>query len=261
MQIAENIKQEIDAIDVAKEKMEQKKIELRKFILSGEGFIRNYTEFDRLLSEWSDTLMTLVEAVGRSFNMEGLLGINNPNPLGSPNSLAYSRLEDGELTATKAAVIIAGISAGVILCYLFPTQWAIGVVVVAGAVVAPNFRKIVAALKGEEKKPESPSLNVLSGKISESISAMRDRHVKACFRLKFKAPDPNRLARHDPKEDKALYDYKQLVLETLPRWCMNRIDDITVECNGVAFGRKMVLYEYWRSGASSHQQPGQGKSN
>lgn len=259
MAISDTIQKEIEDITAAQKAMVAKKGELRTFILSGESFLLDYAKFDGLLSEWSDTLMTLWEAVGKSFQVEGMMGINNPNPLAA-NGFSYSKLEDSDLTATKAAVIIAGIAAGVVIIWLLPKMWAIGALVVAGSIIGPYFHKIAAYIKGEDKKPESPNLNVLSGKISESISAMRDRHVKACFRLKFKNPDPNRMARHDPHEAKSLRDYKQMVLETLPRWCMNRVDDITVKCDGVAFGRKTVMFGYLPS-ASNAQAQSQGKPN
>lgn len=260
MQISDTIQKEIEDITTAQKAMVSKKIELRTFILSGEAFLVDHGKFDKLISEWSDTLMTLWEAVGKSFQIEGMMGINNPNPLSTANGFNYSKVEDGELTATKAAVIIAGLATGVLVVYLLPSVWAVGVLIAAGAVIGPYFNKIADYIKGEPKKPNSPNLNILNGQISESISAMRDRHVKACFRLKFKNPDPNRSARHDPGEAKSLYDYKQLILETLPRWCMNRLDDITVKCDGVAFGRKTVLLEYLHA-ASNRKGQVQGKDN
>ena len=262
IQIAENIQQEIAAIDQAQKEMAASKVKLRTFILSGESFLSNHTEFDRLLSEWSDTLMTLVEAVGRTFDLEGRMGLPQVNPL-TGGGERISKLENSELTVTKAAVIIAGIVAGVVFCYLFPSLYVVGGAIIAVACIAPYFNQVINFIKGEKKSEKPVGLTALSGKINESISMIRNKHVKTVFRAKFKTLNAQQRRRYDPSIDKALYDYRSYALETLPRWCMSRIDDITVECNGVAFGRKMVLYNYWRSngGNPQPQQNGQGMQN
>jgi len=266
MQVAEEIQAQIKIINDAKTGMKSAKKALREFILSGEDFLYDTNKLDLLMSEWADTLMTLVEAVGKSFGMEGQLGINNPNPM-DPNA-RYTTLENANLTVAKGAVVISGVIGSILLCYFTKCPWTVGAGLILGVFVIAFFNNIANTIKGwSEKKSDKPvGLNVMSNKISESISFMRNEHVKACFRLKFKTINPQRDARHDPKVDKATVDYKQMVLETLPRLFISRIDDISVECDGVGFGRIMVLVDYLRTigiggGGSSQQMPNPGKPN
>jgi len=259
MQVAEEIQTQIKLINTAKEEMKATKKKFREFTLSGKAFLYETNTLDLLMSEWADTLMTLAEAVGKSFGVEGQLGISNPNPL-DPNS-RYTKLESSNFTITKGAVVIAGIIGSILLCYLTACPWTVGAALILGVFVAAFFKDISNTIKEwTEKKSDKPvGLSALSNKISESISFMRNEHVKACFRLKFKNTDPQRIARHDPKVDEALVSYEKQVLEKLPRLFMNRIDDISVECDGVAFGRVMVLIDYLRTigigGGAAKQNP------
>jgi hypothetical protein len=256
MQIADDIRLEIDGINTAQLNTKDNTKSLRDFVLSGISFLEEYNKFDHLLSVWAEGLMSLVEATGTKF---GFGNSEVPYGVETPAGEGLTKTEQSDMTLIKGAVLIVAILGTVFTTYLLKAPWTIALAVIAGVICLVFMRQIGDYIRELMQKPEDKikENNGLSGEIAESVSYMRKRYVQKRFQIKFQYADPHRRNKHDPNDDKALYDRVTQTLETLPSEFMSRIDAITVKCNGVAFERKKVLYSYWKQNSPQplQQQP------
>jgi hypothetical protein len=256
MQIADNIQSELTALDVAQLTMNEKKTKLRNFVLSTDDsgkriepspFLRDFTTFNCLLSQWADTLMTLIEATGRTFELGGSLTPFGVEPNNRSVSSGSAKI-DSDMTPMKWVFLIAVSVVSFLICYFMQASYVLAFIFISGVVVLAYFRQIADYIRKALNPSEEPSdlLNTLGTEISESISYMRNRYDQKRFQIKFQHSDPHIQNKHSPTEDKALWDRETQALELLPSEFLNRIDTISIKCNGVVFDCKKVLYSYWR---------------
>lgn len=242
------IKKEIKAIDDAVVSSKNAKTKLRAFVLDKEAFLKEYLKFDLLLSEWADTLMTLV----------GVVGVPNTSPtvLSSQEKLEdelISPVESEEFTLTKGLVIAVAIFGSVFTCVFLQVKADQALVFVglttAGSLALAFFRSISDAVRGWLKKPEKPKsmLNSMTNSIAEKISWMRDEYKQSRFLIKFQVTDPLYGSVEDPSEDAALFDREVQIKEDLPSTFISVIDGISVEMNTIAFDCKNRLLAYLNS--------------
>lgn len=271
MQKFETIQQEITAIDNAQKEAKESKCSLRDFILSDE-FLTKYRKFDRLLSVWADTLMSLVGITSAPAG-EQPEKKEPVNPLGEGMK---TQVESSDITLAKAFVLVIvnlGViiltiqmryplmdENGLIIDYVFGIPWVVPVITAVGSIILCFFQQVVSfvrdLLRKEEKQPQS--LDILTNKISENLSYMRNEYVKRRFLIKWQESDSRTVVRHNPKIDSALIDRTAQTLEEMPSDFMGRIDDISVECNNAAFNRKVILYshlENYQPQTQPQQQP------
>jgi hypothetical protein len=264
MQIADTIQTEIAGIDKAQTEMKASKSNLRDFILSDE-LLKDHRKFNELLSKWTDNLMSLVEATGTPFPTEPLQQTAK-NPLGEG---IITQAEGMDLTLAKAIVLIIvniaivvltiqmyhpvfDVETGQITGYAFGIPWIVPVITVFASIALCFFQQIANFIRDLAKKEKElpQSSNVLTNKIRESISYIRNEYVKRRFLLKFQdTPHKN------PIIDDALVNREAQTLEEMPSDFLSRIDDISVECNDAAFNRKKVLYFYLRTYQPQPSQP------
>jgi hypothetical protein len=272
MQKFDEISTQIASIDVAQKAMADTKIALRKFVvpdrdekgkMKASRFLDDYDIFNQLLSKWADTLMTLVEATGTRFAFESGSGFGQSNGFGVETSQStegmISRVEQADLTMTKAAVLAVGILGSVLVSYLMKAPWTVPAIMISVIIGLVFFKQIADTIRDLMKKPEKlcDETNSLGDVISDTLIFIRSRYNKKRFQIKHQYSNPKMLANHDPQEDPALWDRRTQALETLPFEVMGRVDAISVKCNAAAFVRKTVLYSYWRDSGGSVPQPQQ----
>jgi hypothetical protein len=269
MQIADEISIQIASIDQSQKDMAEAKVTLRDFTVPkrdttgkmlASRFLDDYDIFNRLLSQWADTLMTLVEAAGKRFDFEGKMG-NGSNQFGVESGQPIgngmiSRVEQSDITLVKAAVLMVGILGSVLVSVLMKAPWTVPVLIIVGVFCLVFFRQIADFVREAMQKPERHPKNVMNSlgdEISDSLIYIRKRYVQKRFQIKHQYSNPKMLANHDPQEDPALWDRRTQALETLPFEVMGRVDAISVKCNSVAFERKKVLYSYWKQSTPQPQ--------
>jgi hypothetical protein len=237
---AKSIQDQIKLLDKNIEKAALAKNALRDFVEST-TFFNEYRIFDKLLSIWADTLLTLMESTGTSYAQSGMY--NPKTGFVDRNSFGLSNIEQSDLTLTKAVVLAIGILGSVLLVVFANVSWVLAALTIFACLFFCFFRQILQGLQGLSKKENDAMvpLNSLSGTISQSLTYMRGKYQSTRFLIKHQHENSRRLASRRGIVDPALYNRKAQAEEDLPHEFMSIIDTISVSVNTTVFQCKVTL--------------------
>ena len=244
------LSEELEKIEVAKNEIRESAKRLREFILSAE-FLEDYVGFEKLLGDFQDKVVTLVELTTTPQPAIAMLEALQQQQKQAP-------MEKGELQTTlapyvtetftlpKAVVSLSAIVGTTIIVQngLLPPIAVLGVV---GAVLAfafaPQLKTLIESFfKKEEKKEEEITPEKLEDWVNESIAKIRSVYMSARFLLKVQKVSDDIIQRF--KElgmDEALVDREHYFKETLPHEFLSRIGRIMVACDRSIWYRKQLI--------------------
>jgi len=228
--------EELRKLDDCHQRLRESNSAMRLFILS-DRFLADFIEFETLLGDLQDKVVTLVEIVQTP--VPGL----PPAEAEAPKE-AEEEKEEGEFTLPRAAVVSAAILASTVAVYqdLVPPVVLIGAVASSiGLMFLPQIRSIIAGLRRREEEEEPASMR-LEDWINESLSKLRNLHMSARFLVKVQ--DQTRKTSPYYSElglDEALYDRGRYFNETLPSEFLSRIGRIMVACDKNVWARRSLI--------------------
>jgi hypothetical protein len=232
---------ELKRLDECHRSLRESNSAMRLFILS-DRFLADFIEFEKLLGDFQDKVVTLVEIV------------QMPTPSLPPSSLPLAEVKTPEevekekegagFTMPRAAVVSAAILASTVAVYhnLVPPTVLVGVVASSiGLMFFPQIRDIIASLQQREEKEEPVSMR-LEDWINESLSRIRSLHMSARFLVKVQDQTKKTSPYYaDLGLDEALYDRGRYFNETLPSEFLSRIGRIMVACDKNVWARRSLI--------------------
>jgi hypothetical protein len=228
--------EELRKLDDCHQRLRESNSAMRLFILS-DRFLADFIEFEKLLGDLQDKVVTLVEIVQTP--VPGL----PPAETEAPEE-AEEEKEEGEFTLPRAAVVSAAILASIVGVYqnLIPPVVLIGVVASSiGLMFLPQIRSIIAGLRRREEEEEPASMR-LEDWINESLSKLRNLHMSARFLVKVQDQTKKTSPYYSELGlDEALYDRGRYFNETLPSEFLSRIGRIMVACDKNVWARRSLI--------------------
>ncbi len=229
-------------MDERHEKLKTSVKALRDFILSS-SFLDDFIQFEKLLGEYQDNLITLVEVI--QVPIVGMPPSEAKAP--TPETPPPSEEKEESFSLPKALVAVAAIIVSGIAVqqgYL-PVQALIGVIGMSlGLLLVPYIKDgIKGLLQRKTEAEEEKALGMrLEDWVHESIAKIRAEYVAARFLTKIQSQTKADLPEYSVLGiDEALYDRKKYFGETLPSEFLSRIGEIVIACEKNYWARKTLL--------------------
>lgn len=233
--------EELRKLDDCHQRLRESNSAMRTFILS-DRFLVDFIEFEKLLGDFQDKVVTLVEVIQ--------MPMPDLPPSGLPLAEAKTPEEVEEekegvgFTMPRAAVVATAILASTVAAYhnLVPPTVLIGAVASSiGLMFLPQIRSIIAGLRRREEEEEPASMR-LEDWINESLSKIRNLHMSARFLVKVQDQTKKTSPYYSELGlDEALYDRGRYFNETLPSEFLSRLGRIMIACDKNMWARRSLI--------------------
>jgi|YelNatPaOPRAMG01_1025707.scaffolds.fasta_scaffold17440_2 hypothetical protein len=247
MSLEATLTEELQKIDDAQQELKKSVRALRDFILSEDLFV-DYVEFEKVLSDFQDKVVTLVEiTTSPQALIQQLQQAMGQTGQQAPKQTQTTLTLPSDFTLEKALICVVS----VVGCSITVEQRLLPpltILFVVGACLALAFSQqlkgiIESVFRKEEEKAEEIAPENLEDWVNESIAQIRSQYMSARFLMKVQTQTKETLPSQfkDLGLDEALISREQYFKETLPHEFISRIERIMVACDRSIWSRKTLI--------------------
>jgi hypothetical protein len=247
MSLEATLTEELQKIDDAQQELKKSVRALRDFILSEDLFV-DYVEFEKVLSDFQDKVVTLVEiTTSPQALIQQLQQAMVQTGQQAPKQTQTTLTLPSDFTLEKALICVVS----VVGCSITVEQRLLPpltILFVVGACLALAFSQqlkgiIESVFRKEEEKAEEIAPENLEDWVNESIAQIRSQYMSARFLMKVQTQTKETLPSQfkDLGLDEALISREQYFKETLPHEFISRIERIMVACDRSIWSRKTLI--------------------
>jgi len=247
MSLEATLTEELQKIDDAQQELKKSVRALRDFILSEDLFV-DYVEFEKVLSDFQDKVVTLVEiTTSPQALIQQLQQAMGQTGQQAPKQTQTTLTPPSDFTLEKALIcVVSVVGCGIAVEQrLLPP---LTILFVVGACLALAFSQqlkgiIESVFRKEEEKAEEIAPENLEDWVNESIAQIRSQYMSARFLMKVQTQTKETLPSQfkDLGLDEALISREQYFKETLPHEFISRIERIMVACDRSIWSRKTLI--------------------
>jgi len=239
-------KGELERIEKARQDFLTALLALRKFILSA-AFLVDFIQFETLLGDFEDKIVTLVVEVENPVEQLGLPPYEAVKPA-SPEQLIAAPSQPGKWDWWRFAALIFVVVASYVaadnrvISFLF-----FEAILVSGLVLMfmPQIANLVHGLfrREEEEEAEKASSVRLEDWVQETVDSLRKTYRSARFLVKVQTQTKENLPQQytSLNIDEAMYNRNKQFLETLPHDFNSQLGKIRAACDKNCWQRKQTV--------------------